>query len=54
LSRDRDDASFLREPLNFLTGHRTDEVGNVVEALLCLGRPSHAVGRVIFRVVHDL
>src|SRR5262245_18440297 len=44
LCGNRDDATFLRQPLDFLPSHRTDEVGNIVEALLRFRRPRHAIG----------
>ena len=47
LGRDGDDASFLGEPFNFLARHRTNEIGDVVKALLRFRGPCHAVGTVI-------
>ena len=44
LSRDRGGSAFFRQPLDLLTGHRTDEIRNVIEALLRFRRPGHAVG----------
>src|SRR5690348_15187405 len=44
LSRDRGRAALFRESLNFLSGHGTNEVGNVVETLLRFRRPGHSVG----------